>query len=309
MGDCYPLPANPHPVAAEGLALARQAVVEHGFAARFEDELALTQGQHILVTSMPFGGWWEGTVGQRRGWFPANHVRLTNASGGSQEVGSLATAQPSSIAIPGPTPAPTPSMATADPASLVPSSGAPSHYTAPSPSVADALGLIRQRPPPFSSVAAEPPPPPYTDELPPIPTLVINPPDSRPRSTGAPPRPTQPPRVSPGPTVAPLPLPVSVHDDAFTGARSSDPIVVHLRPENPPRPSSLPVSAGKHVDSVVLLVAAAAAAAAAVVVVVLGEFLLCCWLRLRLRLRLWFLVGFLLVGFLVGGRFPLFLLP
>ena len=39
------------------------------------DELAFRVGDMIRVTQAPAGGWWEGELAGRVGWFPCNHVR------------------------------------------------------------------------------------------------------------------------------------------------------------------------------------------------------------------------------------------
>ncbi|KAL0963482.1 hypothetical protein UPYG_G00307000 [Umbra pygmaea] len=40
-----------------------------------EDELSFTKGDLISVTRQEEGGWWEGTLNSRTGWFPSNYVR------------------------------------------------------------------------------------------------------------------------------------------------------------------------------------------------------------------------------------------
>ncbi|XP_013860187.1 rho guanine nucleotide exchange factor 6 [Austrofundulus limnaeus] len=40
-----------------------------------EDELSFSKGDLILVTRQEEGGWWEGTLNGRTGWFPSNYVR------------------------------------------------------------------------------------------------------------------------------------------------------------------------------------------------------------------------------------------
>uniref|UniRef100_A0AAQ5YSJ9 Rac/Cdc42 guanine nucleotide exchange factor (GEF) 6 n=1 Tax=Amphiprion ocellaris TaxID=80972 RepID=A0AAQ5YSJ9_AMPOC len=40
-----------------------------------EDELSFSKGELILVTRQEEGGWWEGTLNGRTGWFPSNYVR------------------------------------------------------------------------------------------------------------------------------------------------------------------------------------------------------------------------------------------
>ncbi|XP_037833434.1 rho guanine nucleotide exchange factor 6 isoform X2 [Kryptolebias marmoratus] len=40
-----------------------------------EDELSFNKGDLILVTRQEEGGWWEGTLNGKTGWFPSNYVR------------------------------------------------------------------------------------------------------------------------------------------------------------------------------------------------------------------------------------------
>ncbi|XP_072292965.1 rho guanine nucleotide exchange factor 6 isoform X2 [Eucyclogobius newberryi] len=40
-----------------------------------EDELSFSKGEVILVLRQEEGGWWEGTLNGRTGWFPSNYVR------------------------------------------------------------------------------------------------------------------------------------------------------------------------------------------------------------------------------------------
>uniref|UniRef100_A0A3Q4BVX1 Uncharacterized protein n=1 Tax=Mola mola TaxID=94237 RepID=A0A3Q4BVX1_MOLML len=40
-----------------------------------EDELTFTKGDILSVTRQEDGGWWEGTLNGRTGWFPSNYVR------------------------------------------------------------------------------------------------------------------------------------------------------------------------------------------------------------------------------------------
>lgn len=46
-----------------------------------EDELSFTKGDVIHVTRVEEGGWWEGTLNGRTGWFPSNYVREVKPSG------------------------------------------------------------------------------------------------------------------------------------------------------------------------------------------------------------------------------------
>lgn len=40
-----------------------------------EDELSFGKGDMIIVTRQEEGGWWEGTLSGKTGWFPSNYVR------------------------------------------------------------------------------------------------------------------------------------------------------------------------------------------------------------------------------------------
>lgn len=40
-----------------------------------EDELSFSKGDMIIVTRQEEGGWWEGTLNGKTGWFPSNYVR------------------------------------------------------------------------------------------------------------------------------------------------------------------------------------------------------------------------------------------
>ncbi|XP_057170809.1 rho guanine nucleotide exchange factor 6 isoform X5 [Ursus arctos] len=45
-----------------------------------EDELSVRKGDIIYVTRVEEGGWWEGTLNGRTGWFPSNYVREIKSS-------------------------------------------------------------------------------------------------------------------------------------------------------------------------------------------------------------------------------------
>ncbi|XP_006632946.1 rho guanine nucleotide exchange factor 6 isoform X2 [Lepisosteus oculatus] len=45
-----------------------------------EDELSFSKGDVICVTRMEEGGWWEGTLNGKTGWFPSNYVREVKPS-------------------------------------------------------------------------------------------------------------------------------------------------------------------------------------------------------------------------------------
>ena len=230
-----------------------KAIVEHAFLARFEDELPLQGGETVTVLSMPFGGWWEGVLGERRGWFPANHVRLQNDLGAvSASIitdaplsSSVSTAEYLNVG---------PNTSLEPPLPSVTEQGQSSNVHEPSPppfsgpSAADALGLLPPRPPSstrlsvtsaassLDSTALEPPPA-YSDAS--QHALVSSSPiigraDSAAHNRLAPPRPPQPPRGvdsgcrSSSLDSAPI-LPPSIMEVRALGAagahRASDPVV------------------------------------------------------------------------------------
>ncbi|XP_069468891.1 rho guanine nucleotide exchange factor 6 isoform X2 [Ambystoma mexicanum] len=43
-----------------------------------EDELSFSKGDVIYVTRVDEGGWWEGNLGRKTGWFPSNYVKEIN---------------------------------------------------------------------------------------------------------------------------------------------------------------------------------------------------------------------------------------
>lgn len=58
-----------------------EAVVEFDYEAQQDDELTLTVGDIIKNIRRDDGGWWEGELGGRRGFFPDNFVRVSNHKG------------------------------------------------------------------------------------------------------------------------------------------------------------------------------------------------------------------------------------
>lgn len=46
-----------------------------------EDELSFSKGDIISVTRTEEGGWWEGSLNGKTGWFPSNYVREVKGSG------------------------------------------------------------------------------------------------------------------------------------------------------------------------------------------------------------------------------------
>lgn len=53
-----------------------EAVVEYNYAAQESDELTLKKGDVIKDIKMQHGGWWEGTLKDKRGMFPDNFVKV-----------------------------------------------------------------------------------------------------------------------------------------------------------------------------------------------------------------------------------------
>ncbi|KAM8733686.1 rho guanine nucleotide exchange factor 6 isoform 3-T3 [Acanthopagrus schlegelii] len=51
----------------------------YNFKQNNEDELSFNKGDTILVTRQEEGGWWEGTLNGKTGWFPSNYVREIKA--------------------------------------------------------------------------------------------------------------------------------------------------------------------------------------------------------------------------------------
>ncbi|XP_043276808.1 SH3 domain-containing kinase-binding protein 1 [Venturia canescens] len=56
------------------------AVVEYNYVAQEPDELTLRKGDIIKEINMMHGGWWEGTLRDRRGMFPDNFVKVIEPS-------------------------------------------------------------------------------------------------------------------------------------------------------------------------------------------------------------------------------------
>lgn len=46
-----------------------------------EDELSFSKGDIISVSRQEEGGWWEGSINGKSGWFPSNYVRELKGSG------------------------------------------------------------------------------------------------------------------------------------------------------------------------------------------------------------------------------------
>ena len=46
-----------------------------------EDELTFNKGDIINVTRQEEGGWWEGALNGKTGWFPSNYVREIKGCG------------------------------------------------------------------------------------------------------------------------------------------------------------------------------------------------------------------------------------
>lgn len=48
---------------------------EYSFKGSNNDELCFKKGDIITVTQREDGGWWEGTLSDKTGWFPSNYVK------------------------------------------------------------------------------------------------------------------------------------------------------------------------------------------------------------------------------------------
>ncbi|XP_032670452.1 uncharacterized protein LOC116843802 [Odontomachus brunneus] len=70
----------------QGDAWRMEAIVEYNYVAQEDDELTLRKGDIITEIKMMLGGWWEGTLRDKRGMFPDNFVKVlepSSTSGGS----------------------------------------------------------------------------------------------------------------------------------------------------------------------------------------------------------------------------------
>lgn len=55
-----------------------EAIVEYNYEAQEPDELTLKKGDIITEIKVMLGGWWEGTLRDKRGMFPDNFVKVCN---------------------------------------------------------------------------------------------------------------------------------------------------------------------------------------------------------------------------------------
>lgn len=53
-----------------------EAIVEYSYVAHEPDELTLKKGDIIKDVKVTAGGWWEGTLRDKRGMFPDNFVKV-----------------------------------------------------------------------------------------------------------------------------------------------------------------------------------------------------------------------------------------
>ncbi|XP_025425761.1 rho guanine nucleotide exchange factor 7 isoform X2 [Sipha flava] len=53
----------------------------YSFKGKNNDELCLKKGDIVVVTQKEDGGWWEGTLKDKTGWFPSNYVREYKSQG------------------------------------------------------------------------------------------------------------------------------------------------------------------------------------------------------------------------------------
>ncbi|XP_050450132.1 SH3 domain-containing kinase-binding protein 1-like isoform X2 [Cataglyphis hispanica] len=65
-----------------------EAIVEYNYVAQEDDELTLKKGDIITGIKVMLGGWWEGTLRDKRGMFPDNFVKVLNSSTGNGTSGS-----------------------------------------------------------------------------------------------------------------------------------------------------------------------------------------------------------------------------
>lgn len=49
-------------------------------------QLCLKKGDIVIVTQKETGGWWEGTLKEKTGWFPSNYVREYKPQGNTNLV-------------------------------------------------------------------------------------------------------------------------------------------------------------------------------------------------------------------------------
>lgn len=59
---------------------------EFSFRGGNNDELQFNKGDLITVTQKEEGGWWEGTLSERTGWFPSNYVKEYKGSSGPESI-------------------------------------------------------------------------------------------------------------------------------------------------------------------------------------------------------------------------------
>lgn len=52
--------------------------MEYNYVAQEDDELTLRKGDVITEIKMMLGGWWEGTLRDKRGMFPDNFVKVSS---------------------------------------------------------------------------------------------------------------------------------------------------------------------------------------------------------------------------------------
>lgn len=52
------------------------AIVEYNYTAQESDELTIRKGDIIKDVKVMVGGWWEGSLGNKRGMFPDNFVKV-----------------------------------------------------------------------------------------------------------------------------------------------------------------------------------------------------------------------------------------
>ncbi|XP_078613074.1 rho guanine nucleotide exchange factor 7-like isoform X25 [Branchiostoma floridae x Branchiostoma japonicum] len=85
-------PAGSHVIVTQNtMADGRQMIVKarYAFQGTDEDELSFKKGDIITITQVVEGGWWEGVLNGRVGWFPSNYVKEVKNVPGVVDVGPL----------------------------------------------------------------------------------------------------------------------------------------------------------------------------------------------------------------------------
>ncbi|VDO71758.1 unnamed protein product [Heligmosomoides polygyrus] len=57
------------------------AKAKFSFEGKNNDELSFNRNDMITITQQIEGGWWEGTINGKTGWFPANYACIISEKG------------------------------------------------------------------------------------------------------------------------------------------------------------------------------------------------------------------------------------